>query len=263
MTFISINYYDIVCRLIKKGGSWIFGSKPAIHRIPFGPLKGRYIFMSFDISPRLFFGFGEPWIAALAQQYLRPGDIVYDLGAHIGYTSLVFAQQVGHTGAVHAFEIVPSIAEQFLKTTIQANNFNNIVVHTVGLSDKEQVLKLPVGETMMTSLYLNPIGEKVELCKTVRLDQYIAQEHLPVPALIKIDIECAEIECLAGGVELLKKCTPLMIIEFHSLDLLKQGYSFLTPLGYKLTTQHETIDNDWLQTKKQFHESVFCSAGTV
>ncbi len=247
---------------VRKVGSWIFGSKPDIHRIPFGPLKGRYIFMSFNVSPRMYFGVDEPWIAELAQQYLRPGDIVYDLGAHLGYTCLFFAQHVGDKGAVHAFEIIPSIAEQFLKTTIRANNFNNIVVHSVGLSDKEQVLNLPVGETMMTSLYLKPKGEKVERCKTVTLDQYVAQEHLPFPALIKIDIERAEIECLSGSIELLKKCNPLMIIEFHNLDLLKQGYSFLTPLGYKLTTKNETIDKEWLQMKKQFHESVFCSVRT-
>ena len=63
----------------------------------------------------MYFGFNEPWLAKLAQQYLRPGDVVYDIGAHVGYTCVLFAQCVGDAGVVHAFEILPSVADQFLK----------------------------------------------------------------------------------------------------------------------------------------------------
>ena len=111
----------ILKNIARKGLSFFFGRTPRIHRIPFGPNRGRNIFISFDISPRMYFGIDEPWIAELAQTKINPGDVVYDLGAHIGYTCLLFAQRVGKTGFVHAFEILPSVAEGFLKKTIQAH----------------------------------------------------------------------------------------------------------------------------------------------
>jgi len=75
----------------RKSGSIIFGRTPHIHKIPFGPNKGLNIFISFDISPRIYFGIHAPWIATLAQQYAKRGDIVYDIGAHVGYPRFYFS----------------------------------------------------------------------------------------------------------------------------------------------------------------------------
>ncbi|MGA3288384.1 MAG: FkbM family methyltransferase [Bacteroidota bacterium] len=249
----------ILKKFVRKGGSYFYGRTPRIHRIPFGPNRGRNIFISFDISPRMYFGIDEPWIAELAQTKINYGDVVYDIGAHIGYTCLLFAQRVGKTGFVHAFEILPSVAEGFLRKTIQANDFNNVMIHAVGLSSMDKTLELAIGATMMASLYSNPIrGDKMELCKTVRLDQYVMREKLPLPSLIKIDIECAEIDCLQGGIEIIKKCRPLLIIEFHNLDLLIKGYNILNSEGYRLITRKNIIDEKFLQSINYFHESVFC-----
>lgn len=86
------------------------------------------------------------------KKHIQRGDVIYDIGAHICYTSLLFARYVGSTVIVHAFEILPSVAEQFLKKIIQAKNLKNIIVHDVGLSDREQIIELPIGDTLMTSL---------------------------------------------------------------------------------------------------------------
>jgi FkbM family methyltransferase len=248
-------------RFVRKSSSLFFGRFPRIHRIPFGPNKGRKIFISFDISPRMYFGIDEPWIAELAQRHINPGDVVYDIGAHIGYTVLQFVQNVGDAGIVHAFEILPSVAEGFLRKTIEANNFNNVVIHAVGLSNLEQTLELPIGETMMTSLSSGASkGRKTELCKVVRLDDYVALAHLPLPSLIKIDIEEAEVDCLLGALNIIEKCHPLLIIEFHSLDLLSKGHTILDSLGYVITTQKSIVDKQFLQDTDWFHESVFCSS---
>jgi FkbM family methyltransferase len=247
-------------RFVRKSGVLFFGRFPRLHRIPFGPNKGRKIFTSFDISPRMYFGIDEPWIAELTQRHINPGDVVYDIGAHIGYTVLLFTQKVGNTGIVHAFEILPSVAEGFLRKTIEANDFNNVVIHAVGLSNLEQTLELPIGETMMTTLYPRASkGCKTELCKVVRLDDYRVFAHLPMPSLIKIDIEGAEVDCLLGALNIIKKCHPLLIIEFHSLDLLSKGHTILDSLGYVITTQKSIVDKQFLQNTDRFHESVFCS----
>jgi FkbM family methyltransferase len=209
----------------------------------------------------MYFGIDEPWIAELAQRRINRGDVVYDIGAHIGYTVLLFAQNIGDAGVVHAFEILPSVAEGFLKKTVEANNFNNVVIHAIGLANSEQTLELPIGETLMTSISSGVSkGHKTELCKVVRLDDYVALAHLPLPSLIKIDIEGAEVDCLLGALNIIKKCRPLLIIEFHNRDLLSKGYTLLDSLGYMLTIRKGVVDKQFLQYTDQFHESVFCSS---
>ena len=250
-------------KAVRKTGALVLGREPGIHRIPFGPLRGKRIFMRFDFSPRMFFGVNEPWIARLTQEYVAPGDVIYDIGAHIGYTSLLFAQRLAGSGAVHAFEILPSIAETFLKKTAEANDFANIVIHNIGLSATDQELELPVGDTGMTSIYsAQAKGQQLESCKTVTLDQYVLQQGLPFPSLMKIDIEGAEMDCLTGGKALLEKCLPRLIVEFHHLDLLQEGLSFLSPFGYRLYLHTgDMVDQRVLAGMKQFHESVLCLPG--
>lgn len=246
-------------QFVRNAGAFVFGREPIIHKIPFGPLMGWNIFMSIDVSPRMYFGIDEPWLAKLSKKYIQPGDVVYDIGAHIGYTSLLFVQRVGKTGCVHAFEILPSVAKKFLKRTIDANKLENVIVHSVGLADKELELDLSVGATLMANLYSVKTGNKSELCKVVALDQYVEQQGIPFPSMLKIDIEGAEISCLSGGIELIKRCMPLMIIEFHSLDLLRQGYALLQPFGYRLVTEEGAeIDSKMLEGLTHFHKSILC-----
>ncbi len=246
--------------IVRTTGVWILGRRPKVHRIPFGPLKGRRIFISFELGPRMYLGIDEPFLARWIEQFTRPGDVVYDIGAHVGYTCLLFAQRLGGSGVVHAFEIVPSIAG-CLEKTVEANEFRNIVVHPVGLSDSARELELPVAPTGMASLYLTgACSKRVELCRTVPLDHYVVQQALPLPTVLKIDIEGAEMDCLVGAKETITKCLPRMFIEFHRLDLLKQGFSFLQPLGYTMVLPDgRQATQTILDGLKQFHdENVLC-----
>jgi FkbM family methyltransferase len=251
---------DGLKRSVRKAGSWIFGTSPRIHRIPFGPNRGLRIYMSFDVSPRMWIGIDEPWLAQSAQEHLHPGDVVYDIGAHIGYTCLLYAQRVGDEGAVHAFEILPSITENYLQKTIQANAFNNITTHAVGLSDREESLSLPIGETLMTSQHSEAReGQRMEDCRIVPLDRYVSLRNLSLPTYMKIDIEGAEIDCLIGGEQTIRKALPKMMIEFHNIELLREGHSLLEPWGYRLVTQRgEAMDEQKLRNLNRFHESVLC-----
>lgn len=248
---------------IKRVGALTFGREPRLHRIPFGPLRGRPIFTSFAISPRVYFGIAEPWIARLAAQRVRSGDVVYDIGAHVGYTALLFARSVGPAGSVHAFELLPSVARRFLRKTIEANRLDNVVIHEVGLSDREETLELRVQPAMMTSFAYRPrAGEPTELCPTVRLDEYVARSGLPAPQMIKIDVEGAENQCLRGGAELIRSTQPEMIVEFHTMRLLQEGYALLSSWGYRLVLRSGvTLDLRQLPQTELFRDSVLCLPG--
>ena len=231
-----------------------------MHRIPFGPNKGLRIYMSFDVSPRMWFGIDEPWVAQSAVEHVRSGGVVYDIGAHIGYTCLLYAQRVGVDGSVHAFEILPYVAEEYLQRTIQANSFGNVTTHAVGLTDRDETLSLPIGETLMTSEHAEVReGQRMETCRVVPLDVYVKRHDLPLPTYVKIDIEGAEINCLSGGEKTFRKSLPMMMIEFHSIELLREGHALLSQWGYSLVTQRgEVLSEPVMQNLNWFHESVLC-----
>ena len=229
------------------------------HRIPFGPIRGRKLFMSPQISPRMWFGIDEPWIAQLCKSQLRKNSVVYDIGAHVGYTTVLFAHHLKDTGAVHAFEILPSTAE-LLRNTVEANQFQNVVIHPVGLGAEEAIQQFPIGPTAMTSIRAAVReGQRVERCEIVALDTYGRKRGLPRPALMKVDIEGAEIQFLQGSLELIDECQPTMIIAFHSKNLLRQGYTLLTSLGYQLYNEHSQVTDDSIEKiSGYFNRSILC-----
>lgn len=235
------------------------GTHFRVHRIPFGPIKGRKLFMSPQISPRMWFGIDEPWIARLCETHLRQSDVVYDIGAHIGYTTVLFAHYLEGTGVVHAFEILPSTAD-FLRKTVEANDFRNVTIHGVGLGAEEVICELPISRTAMTSIRARQHeGQRSEGCRVVTLDKYMREHSLPLPALMKIDIEGAEIDCLTGSLELINECRPTMIIAFHSKDLLQQGYALLTSLDYQFHDERGPLTEDSIaEVSGCFNDSILC-----
>ncbi len=242
-------------------GTLAFGSRPKLHRIPFGPIRGSKIFTSFAISPRMYFGFDESRVVEWISQCVNPGDVTYDVGAHIGYTTVVLSRRVQNKGQVHSFEILTSTAS-FLRETVEANRLKNVRIHIVGLSDKEGSIDLPVEEHMMTSInFAGQVGEgrRIESCRLCALDDYIKEQGLPLPSFIKMDIEGAEGACLTGGMQLIREHRPTMIIEFHGKQRLVEGFDILHPLGYTLTTYSgEAVTAGFLADRQFFHESVLC-----
>jgi len=245
--------------LLKSVLESILGKRMRVHRIPLGPIRGRKIFLSPQISLRMWFGVDEPWIARLSQQLIDPGDVIYDLGAHVGYTTVLFAHHLQGTGEVHAFEILPSTAGH-LQKTINANGFQHVTIHVVGLGADNAVYNLPIGPTAMTSLLAKQQeGQKTEPGRVVRLDDYRREKDLPPPSLIKMDIERAEIDCLHGSLGLIGECRPKMIIAFHSKDLLRKGYDLLTSLDYQLYDQHSRLTpQDIEDLPSPFNNSILC-----
>lgn len=237
----------------------IFGRSPTLHRIPFGPLRGKFLFMSCALAPRMYFGINEPDIVRLARTYARPGGIIYDVGAHIGFTTLLFADCLRGRGEVHSFEIAPSVARKYLRNTIAGNRLTNVFVHEVGLGNDHRIVDLHVGATAMASLYSPPAEGDTEACTVVRLDDFATEKNLPAPTVIKIDVEGAELDCLMGGIETIRTHQPVMLIEFHSPDLLEQGVRLLRHLAYSLSTRtRDPLTESFIGGLTRFEETVLC-----
>ena len=73
---------------------YFLGRDPTLHTIPFGPLRGEKIYMSFNDGPSMYMGLHELNLLKIEEKYINNGDVVYDVGAHVGFTSLFFSKLV-------------------------------------------------------------------------------------------------------------------------------------------------------------------------
>ena len=212
-------------------GTRLWGRQPALHRIPFGPLRGRSICTTFAISPRMWFGIDAPEVARWVAEHTAPDSVVYDIGAHVGYTPLLFLKQLGKTGTLHAFEIVPSTA-RCLAATLAASGHPRAHAHAIGLGRAEGTIDLPVSEFGMASMGYEQYTTQRERCAVTTLDAFAAM-HEP-PTIIKMDVEGAELDVLDGGRRTIMEQRPTILMEFHGPEIVERGPSVMRALGYRL-----------------------------
>lgn len=134
---------------------------------------------------------------------LRKGDVVLDVGAHIGYYSLLAARVVGETGKVHAVEPCEETTSFFNKS-ILANKLTNITVYCCAAGGSYDIREFQItGSSDSHSFYRHPNSATLRTVKVVQkpLDKIIEG---PVN-IVKLDVEGAEIEVLDGMKEILAR----------------------------------------------------------
>jgi len=234
----------------------INGHEPFFHRIPFGPLKNKYIFMSFEQCPITYFGLHDLEVISLINKLTSKDSTVYDVGAHLGYMAIEMSRLAEK---VLCFELVPSTAKNLIRT-IDKNNIHNATVYPFGLGAKTEEIDIAVDNRKMGNISGKvQVDKKSELCKIMSLDEFLTRYEVPIPEIIKVDIETAEIDFLIGATNTLKKHKPILLIEFHGIKLLIDGFNILTDLGYHLFLgEKEKLTLHKLDNYKTFHDTVFC-----
>jgi FkbM family methyltransferase len=168
------------------------------------------------------------------QKYITPGMVIYDVGANVGYYSLLSSILTGANGKVFSFEPVPRNI-YFLKKHIALNKLDNVTVIDKAVSDKITKLKFSLSSNPSMG-HISDDGE-IEV-ETINLDEFNRQGNL-LPDLIKMDIEGAEYYALSGAKELLKEKKPIIFLATHSKEIHIKCIELLKSLGYKITP----IDN--------------------
>ncbi len=135
----------------------------------------------------------------------RPGDVVWDVGAHAGMTTYFLAQMVGPTGKVYAFEPDETNYE-FLLRNIEMHRLANVVPVKAALSDRTGTAEFCMDGTMSAGLsdsLAYSAGENGRVVETLSLRDACARFGA-VPNYIKMDIEGAELSVVASSVDFLK-----------------------------------------------------------
>src|SRR5262249_8695322 len=187
------------------------------------------------VSRPLLHGDGyEPFESELLLGQLKPGSVVIDLGANIGYYTLLFARHVGPQGKVFAFEPDPANFA-LLKQTVEAHGYHNVVLIQKAASDRAGVARLHQSATNKGDhrLYDSSDGRPTVEVETISLDDFLA-DFAGTIDLIKMDIQGAEGLALEGMRQLLARQPDVTIAtEFWPLGLRRSGSSaerFLTLL---------------------------------
>jgi FkbM family methyltransferase len=188
-----------------------------------GPLRGfRWL-----VATRSSFLFGtyEPTQTQLFQELVKPGDVVYDVGAHFGYYTLLSSKLVGDGGRVIAFEPSPANLARLYRH-IYLNDRKNVQVLELAVSDHEGIAHF---ETRTGSGVGHLADDGPLEVKLTRLDSLT---QFPLPQVMKIDVEGAEVGVLNGAKTLFARCKPLIFLSLHGDDLKTSCMSLLSGYGY-------------------------------
>jgi FkbM family methyltransferase len=168
-------------------------------------------------------------------EFLHSGDAFFDVGAHLGWMSLVACHRVGTAGKVVAFEPSPPLVEilQYSKT---ANRFRQMEIVTRAVADSEDQFVpfylVNQGNSFLNSLVNHtatltagsPTTQKsIMQVQTITVDAFCRRQNLH-PDLVKIDVEGAELLVLQGAKSLLDECRSRFIVAIHP-SWLPQGQS--------------------------------------
>jgi FkbM family methyltransferase len=171
-------------------------------------------------NPGYALGISEPAVQAELARALRPGAVFFDVGANVGFFTLIAARLVGPSGCVVAFEpLGENVAA--LRRNLAANGVDNVrvVPRALGRGAERLPLGGPPGEpdpALRARLSREP-GAGGEPVDVAALDAVAAELALPAPDVVKIDVEGWEVEAIEGMTATLAAARPLLVVEVHDI----------------------------------------------
>lgn len=250
--------------LFKKINSWLFGknlgSIPGFRKLhlflynSFKPkgevtidVNGFKMFLNSsdqgEVKDILLRGVYDKLETSIVERSVGGGDTALDIGAHIGYFTLILARAVGDRGRVFAFEPEPK-NYALLSRNIEINKFKNVALENIALSsvsgktnlflDKDNLGNMSFSQENIP--HVSSCGSVVVESQT--LDGYSKKISGKI-SFIKMDVQGAEGLVLRGGVNLLKIHKPVILMEFWPYGLKNNGIDpmnmliALHNLGYK------------------------------
>ncbi|MEM4204149.1 MAG: FkbM family methyltransferase [Candidatus Methanomethylicaceae archaeon] len=144
------------------------------------------------------------------ERTIRENSVVFDIGVHVGFYTLLAAVLIGPRGKVFAFEPFPANLV-YLKEHLRLNDIDNVVVIEAAVSEKSGIAFFDEGPNSS----MGHLSQERRLqIRTVSIDELVTEKELPVPDYIKMDIEGAEMLALIGARSILAQFHPIIIIGY-------------------------------------------------
>jgi FkbM family methyltransferase len=206
-----------------------------------GLLAGRRLSLNMQEEKDYWLGTYEPDLQGAIAELVKPGMVAYDVGANIGYITLMLAQAVGESGKVFSFEALPANVAR-LRANLALNALDGRVqVEAAAVVDRSRPVEFLVGPSGGMGKAQGSAGrQSVQYSTTLEipglsLDEFVYQSGHPEPQIVKIDIEGGEVLALPGMARLLEQARPQLLIEIHGDDAARFCWQALVQAGYQIS----------------------------
>lgn len=203
-----------------------------------GELAGAKLLLDMQTEKDYWLGTYEMNLQQAIQDWAQPGMVAYDVGANIGYVSLLLAKRVGEKGQLFSFEPLPRNQER-LQNNVALNSNVNVKLIPKAVADKAGEATFLVHASGGMGKLHGSVGKNAEYenkmeVETISLDDFVYKEKNTAPNLIKIDIEGGEVLALKGMPRLLLKAKPTLLIELHGREAAHAAWTILREASYSL-----------------------------
>lgn len=184
-----------------------------------GALEGYRMSVDWSRYRSFVYGTWEPKVIRAVTGAAENGMTIIDIGAHIGYYSLLFAKCVGPTGRVFAFEPLPGNFA-VLQMNVRLNNLQNVHLRNQAVFSRTQEITITAPDDQPNpgnGTIHNETGPNHFCVEAVALDDFCAELALR-PGILKMDVEGYEYDVLTGAQETINRCRPDLLIELHHFD---------------------------------------------
>lgn len=172
-------------------------------------------------NPEYATGANELPVQQAMAQHLKAGAVFYDVGANIGFLTIIGARLVGPQGRVYAFEPVPHNAA-VVRRNAAMNHFENVEVVERALTSRSGVGELALaayaGGAVLAEVATPPDSAGTMTVKLASIDDLIEKAGFRPPTFVKIDVEGAELDVLAGMVRTAARFRPLILCEIDDAE---------------------------------------------
>jgi len=227
MNFSGISNGSLIGRALRSP----FRLLPAGAAVPIlqGPLRGRRWIVG-SATHGCWLGSYEFETQRAFAELVRLGDVVYDLGANVGFYTLLGARLAGDSGAVYSFEPLPRNLG-FLRKHVAMNRLRNCFVIDAAVGNFDGEMRLESSEAPTTA-HLSEGGKVV--VRVVSLDALVERGEIEPPNVMKIDVERSEVKVLQGAASTIEKYRPRILLATHDRELHAECVEFLEQRGYRI-----------------------------
>lgn len=199
-------------------------------RVYAGPLRGMTLHIDPRVQADVVVGAYERRLSRYVSGILRPGDVAFDVGSHLGYFGILMATAVGESGKVVCFEPDPG-----LRDALQENVTRNRTMIPADVAVASLAIGAERGTTAFETGGHSTRGRLADSgdvdVEAITLDD--AAARFGTPHFVKVDVEGHEVDVLTGGRELVASRAAVFGIEIHSRELGDACLSLLEKAGYE------------------------------
>ncbi len=208
-------------------------------KIAAGDLAGYSMLLDMQLEKDYWLGTYEPELQTAAHELVEPGAVIYDVGANIGYVSLLLAKAAGEKGKIYAFEALPENVERW-RTNMALNGmkdrlslFAGAVTQNTGpvrfLVHSSGGMGKAAGSAGRHDQYQSEIS-----VPGISLDEFVYGQGNTPPQVVKMDIEGGEVMALPGMRRVLAEARPLILMELHGPESSRAAWDHLRSAGYQI-----------------------------